>query len=188
MPAVSTVFLALIAPALGALSFGINLGNVLEAPLEGQWAPPAQEYYFDDYLSVGFNYVRVPVRWDLHMGLTPPYTVNSTWLARVHEVVGWGLSRNMTVLINSHHDDWIDNATTFSMMLPRFTALWAQVSASFSAAPLSLLFEVYNEPHLLNISQLNELYQKVVPIMRGSGGNNPVRPIYLGGLGYMGGQ
>jgi hypothetical protein len=33
-------------PAL-VTAIGINLGNVLEAPVEGAWAPVAQEYYFD---------------------------------------------------------------------------------------------------------------------------------------------
>ena len=149
---------------------------------------PSAEYHFDDYLAAGFRNVRVPVRWDLHMGETPPYTINASWLARVHEVVGWGLSRNMTILINSHHDDWIDNATTFPTVLPRFVALWEQVAASFAAAPLSLVFEVYNEPHELTLAQLNEMYATVVPVMRASGGgNNGARPIYLGGLSWMSG-
>lgn len=146
------------------------------------------EYYFDDYVSAGFKYVRVPVRWDEHMGESAPYTINASWLARVHEVTGWGLARNMTILINSHHDDWIDNATGFSAALPRFNALWAQVTESFASAPLKLAFEVYNEPHEISISQLNQMYAEVVPIMRSGGGNNAARPIYLGGLSYMSGS
>ena len=35
-----------------AVPIGINLGNVLEAPNEGEWSPVAQEYYFDDYAKV----------------------------------------------------------------------------------------------------------------------------------------
>lgn len=186
--AATSVLLSIKLRLCSAESFGINLGNVLEAPLEGQWAPVAQEYYFDDYLAAGFDYVRVPVRWDLHMDTNPPYEINASWLARVHEVAGWGLARNMTVLINSHHDDWIDNATTFPQMLPRFQALWTQVSASFATAPLALLFEVYNEPHEITLSQLNEMYASIVPIIRGSGGNNAVRPVYLGGLSWMSGK
>ena len=161
---------------------GINLGNVLEAPQEGAWAPKAQEYYFQDYVSRNFTRVRVPVRWDQHLGSTPPYSIDTTFLARVHEVVGWGLSRNLTIVINSHHDDWIDDETTFPSQLPRFLALWTQVSASFSSAPPNLLFEVYNEPQRMTLAQLNQLNSLVVPIMRSQ---NPTRGIYLGGLSWM---
>ena len=161
---------------------GINLGNVLEAPTEGAWAPVAQEYYFDDYVAQRFTRVRVPVRWDQHMATTAPYLIDATFLARVHEVVGWGLQRNLTVVVNSHHDDWMDNKDNFSSVLPRFLALWTQVADSFSAAPSNLLFEVINEPVSLTLPQLNELYSAVVPLMRA---NNPSRPIYLGGLSWM---
>ena len=58
---------------------GINLGNVLEAPTEGAWAPAAQEYYFDDYMHAGFTRVRIPVRWDKHMGVTSPYAIDAVF-------------------------------------------------------------------------------------------------------------
>lgn len=178
--AAALAFLALPAPA--ASFIGINLGNVLEAPTEGAWAPAAQEYYFDDYVTQGFTRVRVPVRWDQHMGQAAPYAIAPDFMARVHEVVGWGLARNLTVLVNSHHDDWIDNSTQFAAQLPRFLALWSQVAASFASAPPTLLFEVLNEPVNLNIDQLNQLYAAVVPLMRAQ---NPTRAIYLGGLSWM---
>ena len=176
-------FLSLFLCTAARASFvGINLGNCLEAPTEGAWAPVAQDYYFDDYVAEGFTRVRVPVRWDEHMGTTPPYAIDATFMARVHEVVGWGLSRNLTVVVNSHHDDWIDSEANFSAQLPRFLALWRQVADSFSTAPPSLLFEVINEPVSLTLAQLNQLYSGVVPLMRAS---NPTRPIYLGGLSWM---
>lgn len=80
---------------------GINMGNVLEAPTEGAWAPVAQEYYFDDYVAANFTRVRIPVRWDLHMGTSLPYTIDPTFLARVQTVVSWCLARDLTCLINS---------------------------------------------------------------------------------------
>lgn len=132
----------------------------------------------DDYTSRGFGLVRVPVRWDQHMSRTAPYAIDQVFLARVQTVVGWGLSRNLTVIVNSHHDDWIDDADTFSAMRPRFLALWTQVAAAFSSASASLRFEVLNEPVKLTIAQLNDLYGAVVPIMRAA---NPTRVIYLGG-------
>ena len=40
---------------------GINLGNVLSAPTEGNWAFPVYEAFFDDLVNQGFTNVRVPV-------------------------------------------------------------------------------------------------------------------------------
>ena len=40
---------------------GINLGNVLSAPIEGNWAFPVYEDFFDDLVNQGFTNVRVPV-------------------------------------------------------------------------------------------------------------------------------
>ena len=179
--------LLLLLPAATVADLGINLGNVLEAPTEGAWAPAAQEYYFDDYASRNFSFVRIPVRWDKHTGTSAPYAVDATFLARVHEVAGWALARNLSVVVNSHHDDWQDVADdeAFRAALPRFVALWAQVAASFSEAPLALAFEVFNEFHLISIANANALYAAVLPVMRAGGGNNGDRAVYLGGLSWM---
>ena len=40
---------------------GINLGNVLIATTEGNWAFPVYEAFFDDLVNQGFTNVRVPV-------------------------------------------------------------------------------------------------------------------------------
>ena len=104
-------FVALLAAAaLGAAAtkLGINLGNVLEEPAERPAPHDAEERFFDAYASAGFGLVRVPVRWDGHTLATPPYTINSTWLARVAEVAGWATSRGLRVVVNSHHDDWLE--------------------------------------------------------------------------------
>ena len=178
--------LALSLPILSS-SIGINLGNVLEAPTEGAWAPPAQEFYFDQYKLLNFSFVRIPVRWDQHMLTVPPYTIDPVFLARVQTVVGWALARNLSCLINSHHDNWLDvaNHTQYMLMKPRFVALWTAVAAAFADYPTLLRFEVFNEFHVISLDDANDVYATVVPIVRGSGGNNGVRPVYLGGLSWM---
>lgn len=146
MRSVLARFAAVALTAALAHAFGINLGNVLEAPEEGAWAPAAQEYYFDDYQKAGFTFVRIPVRWDQHSMVDAPFTVNASFLARVHEVQGWASQRSMASIVNSHHDDWLDNVQNFDAMLPRFEAIWRQVAASFADAPATgpsaLAFEV----------------------------------------------
>ena len=40
---------------------GINLGNVLSAPAEGNWSPAVTEQYFIDVAAAGFTNVRIPI-------------------------------------------------------------------------------------------------------------------------------
>jgi endoglucanase len=177
--------------SLGLLGKGINLGNVLEAPTEGAWAPPAQSSYFDQYKMKGFTTVRIPIRWDQHTQTEAPYQINATWLARVQEVVGWSLQRNFNTIINAHHDDWMDNSTTFTQMLPRYLAIWQQVTTVFSNAPSEcgtstgcLMFEALNEPVSLTIDQLNTLQQDWYTLIRGTTGHKN-RWLLVGGLQWM---
>ncbi len=171
---------------IDGVGVGINLGNVLEAPREGAWAPPAQERYFDDYVKAGFKTVRIPVRWDLHAGESPPYRIRGPFITRVEQIVDWSLARGLRTVLNSHHDDWLDGAAdeaAFEAQLKRFTAIWQQVSARFARKGANLAFEVYNEPHLqMNATWLNRMNAAVLPVMRR---HNPTRNVLLGGLQYM---
>jgi endoglucanase len=127
------------------MSMGINLGNTLEAPLEGQWAVAAQEFYFDDFKDAGLNCVRIPVRWQNHMSTEPPYTIESDFLARVEQVADWALERQFVTIINSHHDDWL--YVNYPDSLERFATMWSQVASHFKNKSENLLFEIINEPY-----------------------------------------
>lgn len=126
--------------------------------------------------------MRIPVRWDKHTGVSPPYTIDTVFMERVAQVVGWSLGRGLVTVVNSHHDDWLDNQTTFDAGLPRFQAIWTQISQRFTNAPEILLFEIFNEPHVMSIPQLNAMNAAVHPIVRKY---NPTRILLLGGLQWM---
>ena len=142
-------FAACVALAHGAPLIGTNLGNTLEG---GSGVP--QPLYFADFYAVGMRIVRIPVRWDSHTSSTPPYTISSGWLSTVNTTVYWCLSYNLTCIVNSHHDDWLNDANAFDAALPRFLAIWTQISALFMGAPQALQFEVYNEPSNINSTQV----------------------------------
>ncbi len=94
--------------AIKQMTKGINLGNTFEPPNEGEWGnPKTEEFHFDMYKDAGFDCVRIPVRWDNHTGKTAPFKINETWMNRIEQVVDWGLERDMFIVINTHHDDWI---------------------------------------------------------------------------------
>ena len=45
------------------LGRGVNLGNALEAPVEGEWGVTLREEYFRLIREAGFDAVRIPIRW-----------------------------------------------------------------------------------------------------------------------------
>ena len=170
-----------------AMQLGINLGNVLDAPFEGAWAEPAKEYYFDDYLNQGFKSVRVPVRWDKHTSTAPPWKVDSKFMDRVEQIVGWSLKRGLRTVLNTHHDDWLDDAASdedFQVQLSRLVAIWTQIAQRFASKSEELLaFEVYNEPHAnMTLAWLNQMNAAVLPAIRAT---NPTRNVFFGGLKFM---
>ena len=165
---------------------GINMGNTLEPPLEGGWNnPAAREIYFDLYRDAGFDLVRIPVRWDMHTGAVSPFTVDPTWMQRVEQVVDWALERDLFVIINAHHDNWIKENYSNALYRARFDSIWSQIAVHFRDKPEKLMFEILNEPHGLTKSQNDELHARVLSIIRRS---NPTRIVIIQGNEWGGAQ
>jgi len=166
------------------LGNGINLGNTLDAPQEGDWAAAAQEYYFTDYKSAGFDSVRIPITWNAHFGTVSPFAVQADFMNRVDQIAGWGIDRGMAVVINAHHEDWIRavNDATYAAQKPRFVALWTQIAEHFANWPPQLVFEILNEPRTpMTNASVNDLNATILGIIRQS---NPTRTVIIGGNSY----
>jgi aryl-phospho-beta-D-glucosidase BglC (GH1 family) len=182
---IQTVTSAQITPqeAILLMQKGINLGNTLEPPYEGNWNPPAQEYYFDMYKAAGFSCVRVPVRWDKHTGTVSPYKIDESWLQRVEEVLDWGLERDFFVVVNSHHDDWIKQNYTDPNIRARFDSIWTQISERFQYKSEKLIFEILNEPYGLTKEQNDDMHKRILSIIRKT---NPTRIVIFQGHNWGG--
>jgi aryl-phospho-beta-D-glucosidase BglC (GH1 family) len=89
------------------LGRGINYGNMFEAPSETAWGNPWQPEYPEIIANLGFDHVRMPIRWEPsdRSSSTPPYTIESSFLARIKEVVDLTLSKGLYVIINMHHHE-----------------------------------------------------------------------------------
>ena len=127
------------------LGRGVNLGNALEAPQEGEWGVTLREEYFQLIKDAGFDAVRIPIRWSAHAAPTAPYTIDASFFERVDWAVDQAFSRGLLVVVNVHHYEEI-------MQDPqehreRFLALWEQIADHYRAYPADLLFEVLNEPN-----------------------------------------
>ena len=84
------------------MGIGWNLGNSLDAfggnasglGTETSWGNPrTTKAMIDAVKSKGFNTVRVPVTWFPH--LDGNNNIDSAWMARVKEVVNYGIDNNM---------------------------------------------------------------------------------------------
>ena len=118
------------------LKAGWNLGNTFDAKGgETGWGNPRTTREMIDFLAnAGFDVLRIPVTWNENIGVAPAYRVNANWLARVREVVEWGLDAGLTVILNTHHEsDWLLPSIEYlDRVEPRFTALWRQIAEYFA--------------------------------------------------------
>lgn len=123
------LLLVLVAGFLGAqqtpqelvtkMSRGLNLGNVLSAPVEGNWAGAATEQYFIDVANAGFKNVRIPVDFfgDRTTGSTSSFSTNANtstnvdrsqfqvstaYFNRLEEVITWGLNQGLVIVLDFH--------------------------------------------------------------------------------------
>jgi endoglucanase len=157
------------------LGRGVNLGNALEAPREGEWGITLTEADFKLIADAGFNAVRVPIRWSAHAADAAPYTIDPAFFARVDWVLQQAQAHKLAVVLNMHHYDELTQDV--NKHEPRFLALWQQIAAHYKGAPADVLFEVLNEPHDIGTSEWNALAAKAIRVIRAS---NPARAIVVG--------
>lgn len=164
------------------LGCGVNLGNALEAPREGDWGMRLESSYFSLIKDAGFQSVRIPVRWSAHAGERAPYLVETQFMARVEWAVRQALAQKLTCVLNIHHYNEFDADP--ASQRERFLALWDQIAARFKAYPASLYFELYNEPHdKLTPEIWNGCLVEAIRRIRAS---NPDRILVVGPGGWSG--
>jgi endoglucanase len=168
------------------LGRGINLGNKLEAPSEGEWGAPVEAWMLTTIKEGGFATVRVPTRWSAHAAATAPYTIEPAFLDRVTWVVDQALSAGLKVVLNVHHYEEIFSDPDGER--ERLLALWQQIAAHFNDYSDSLVFEVLNEPNTNLTPELwNQYLRDALAVIRQG---NPSRYVMIGtaewgGIGAM---
>jgi endoglucanase len=159
------------------LGKGVNLGNMLEAPNEGEWGLTVEEDYFDLIQEAGFDSVRIPIRWSAHALEEAPYTIDPVFMKRVDWVVEQASQRNLVAVINIHHYEEIIESPR--LQKERFLAIWDQIANHFKDAPDSVYFELLNEPNgTLAATSWNDFANEAIKLVRKT---NPRRTIIIGG-------
>jgi len=158
------------------LGRGINLGNALEAPKEGDWGVTLKAEYFAKIKAAGFNNVRIPVRWSAHAAQEAPYTIEPQFLARVDWAVREALKNRLVPVVNMHNYDELCKDPDGNR--GRFVALWRQIAEHFRSFPPELILELFNEPNgKLDAAHWNPLLAETLDEVRQS---NPAREVIIG--------
>ena len=172
---------------------GWNLGNSLEASdSETGWGNPlTTKDMIHAVKSQGFNAIRIPVRWGQHCNMTT-MDIDATWLARVKEIVGWCLDEDLLVVINTHHDTWLEHYPTLAKkeeLNTKLKKLWTSIANAFKDYDGRLAFAGTNEvnpegnwnltPTQENYDVQNSFNQTFVDAVRATGGNNLKRNLIV---------
>lgn len=168
-----------------ALGRGINMGDMLEAPKEGDWGVRLDPAYIDKITGV-FTTVRVPVRWSNHSAQTSDATLDDFFAARVDTVVDKLLSKGFYVILDLHHYSQIFGDSLHpnevgvdpAVLETRLINMWRQISLRYKDRSPKLVFELLNEPHgLLEGASWNALLTRALAVVRV---NNPTRTVLIG--------
>ena len=154
----------------------MNLGSALEAMYEGEWGYTVRRADLERLKQVGFDTVRLPVRWSAHAQTEPPYAIDPDLLARVDEIVGWAEAIGLNIIVNVHHYDALNDDP--DTQEPRLEALWDQLATHFSQSSATLIFETINEPHTeMSTARTDALNARLLARIRT---DNPDRWVILG--------
>lgn len=173
------------------MTIGWNIGNTLEVP-DGETAwgnPMVTQQLIDAVCDAGFNTIRIPCAWNSYADQNT-LIINASWLARVKEVVDYGYTNGMYVILNSHWDrGWLEEQPFYAMqeeVNKKQSAYWTQIANYFKEYDEHLLFagtnEVradYNEPSAEYIDVQQSYLQTFVDAVRAAGGNNASRTLLV---------
>lgn len=190
------------------MGLGINLGNTMEssgmylASVQGYetgWGSPAvTKEMIQGYKDSGFGVLRIPVAWSNMM--QRDYTIHPDYLARVKQIVDWALESDLYVIMNIHWDGgWFEGFGKDDKRdgcFEKYESIWTQLTEAFKDYGDKLMFESLNEEggwdevwnrysgegdKEKSYGILNDMNQRFVDIVRGSGGNNEKRHLLIAG-------
>lgn len=185
---------------------GWNLGNTFDAnggnssdiySQEQSWGNPiVTKELIDGVKAAGFNTIRIPVTWYKHIDAGNNYKIDDAFMARIKEVVDYAYDNDMYVILNVHHETWVNRKkidTEYKEIGKELKAVWQQIADNFADYDQHLIFEGMNEPRAQGESYewtgtsacydaVNYLNQIFVETIRSNGkGNNGERALMIPG-------
>lgn len=193
------------------ITAGWNLGNQLECGASGvdgesvvianpsgsitaetAWGNPVvTKKTIKAVKDAGFDAVRIPIRWQHHITNAQAMSIDRAWMNRVKEIVDWCLEYDMKVIINTHHDKWLESRPLNQYKeenCQKLALLWLNIASEFASYDYRLAFAGTNEVHepndwgkptAENLAVQNAYNQTFVDIVRSTGGNNLKRHLIV---------
>lgn len=155
---------------------GINLGNCLDAPSEGEWGTTLSEKHFQMAKAAGLDHVRLPVRFSTaaRSDPNPPYTIKDEFWKRVDWALDQALANQLSVILDVHHFEEIHKDPNAHKA--RLYAFWQQIGTRYAKRPKEVAFEILNEPNgALEPKILNEITKEALKVIRKT---NPTRLVF----------
>ena len=154
---------------------GVNLGNALEAPDEGDWGVVLAAADFVSVKQAGFDHVRLPVRFSAHAAPAAPYAIDAAFMARVDWAIDQALANGLAIIVDLHHyGEFMDAPDAHRA---RLVGLWRQIAEHERARPPAVAFELCNEPtDKVPAEKWNEIQTEALDVVRAS---NPTRTVVL---------
>lgn len=172
-----------------SLGRGVNMGNMLDAPIEGDWGTRLEPSYIERVSGV-FTTIRLPVRWSNHAAPTEDATLDEVFARRVDLAVDAMLAKGLYVILNVHHYSQLSGDALLprefgvdpAVLEMRLINIWSQLAARYADRSPKLVFELLNEPHgRLTDERWNILLVKTLAAVRTS---NPERTVMIGPGNY----
>ena len=171
----------------------IEIGNPANSiNAETAWGNPVvTEAMIQAVKKAGFNAIRIPIRWQCHITNAQAMSIDKAWIARIKEVVGWCLDNGLKVIINVHHEKWLEGRPTYQYKeenCQKLALLWMNIASEFANYDYRLAFAGTNEVHIKdnwgkptaeNLEVQNAYNQIFVDVVRATGGNNAKRHLIL---------
>lgn len=169
------------------MTMGWNIYNTLDAPgWETGWGnPKVTQQLIDLVKSTGMNAIRIPCTWSNHIINNQTSEIDPLWLARVKEVVQYCINDNMYVILNTHHEGYVDCTVIGAKqdtVNAKHKAIWQQIATSMRDFDEHLILASTNEPNANDVPTTNTLmryHQSFVDAVRSSGGKNTYRAIVI---------
>ena len=190
---------------------GWNLGDQFECSVPGQngesieignpegsikaetaWGNPVvTQAMIQAVKNAGFNAIRIPIRWQCHITNADAMSIDQDWIDRIKTVVGWCLDNDLKVVINAHHEKWLESRPTSQYKeenCKKLGLLWKNIATEFANYDSRLAFAGTNEVHISgywgkpepeNLEVQNAYNQTFVYAVRATGGNNAKRHLIV---------
>ncbi|MEO8405284.1 MAG: cellulase family glycosylhydrolase [Chitinophagaceae bacterium] len=170
------------------IKLGINIGNTMEADGgETGWGNPVITQSLIDLMKQnGFNAIRIPCAWNLHVDDAATAHISTAWLNRVKQVVQYCINDGMYVVLNIHWDGgWLEqNCTELKKdsVNAKQKAFWEQIATNLRDFDEHLMFASANEPNATTAAQtavLKSYHATFINAVRATGGKNSYRTLVL---------